>query len=169
MAGKSAKDIKLTEDRLFKVYGLGAFGTGKSVFASTWPTPGFVFDFDQRISTYRGRDWDYESFPLSAAGWVKFEGVIREVQKDVAAGKYKTVVLDSTTSMTDTAMERALQLDPKRSDANGPIWNVHYQLVKNLVEPKLHVILSMPCHVIMLGHWQVKVDQKKRFEKIWLS
>jgi hypothetical protein len=62
--------------------------------------------------------------------------------------------------MTDTAMERALQLDPKRSTEGGPIWNVHYQIVKNLMEPKLHGILNFKSHVIMLGHWKVEVDQK---------
>jgi len=159
MAIKSAKDIRLNAEKL-NIYGLGDFGTGKSVFASTFPTPGFVFDFDNRIATYRGRDWDYDTFALSQKGWVDFETTYRQVQKDCAAGKYKTVVLDSTTSMTDTAMERAMQLDPKRSPEGGPIWNVHYQIVKNLMEPKLHGLLNLPCHVIMLGHWKVTTDQK---------
>jgi len=159
MARASAKNLKLEVEKL-NIFGLGDFGSGKSVFASTFPTPGFVFDFDNRIKTYRGRDWDYETFELSAKGWVEFERCYREVKRDVEAGKYVTVVVDSTTSMTDTAMERAMQLDPKRSDAGGPVWNVHYQMVKNLMEPKLHGILSLNCHVIMLGHWKVTTDQK---------
>jgi hypothetical protein len=159
MEFNSAKDIKMDIENL-NIYGLGDFGTGKSVFASTFPTPGFVFDFDNRIQTYRGRAWDYATFPLSAKGWVDFETAYREVGKLVAEGKYKTIVLDSTTSMSDTAMERALQLDPKRSSEGGPQWNIHYQIVKNLMEPKLHGILSYPCNVIMLGHWKVQVDQK---------
>ena len=159
MGFNSAKDIQLDVQKL-NIYGLGDFGTGKSVFASTFPTPGFVFDFDNRIKTYRGRDWEYATFDLSAKGWVDFETAYREVSKLCGEGKYKTVVLDSTTSMTDTAMERAMQLDPKRSTEGGPIWNVHYQIVKNLMEPKLHGILNFPTHVIMLGHWKVEVDQK---------
>jgi hypothetical protein len=159
MGISSAKDLKITAEKL-NIYGLGDFGTGKSVFASTFPTPGFVFDFDNRIKTYRGREWDYVTFELSTKGWIEFETTFREVQKLCAQGKYKTVVLDSTTSMTDTAMERALQLDPKRSPEGGAIWNVHYQIVKNLMEPKLHGILNLPSHVIMLGHWKVQVDQK---------
>lgn len=159
MEFNSAKDIRLDVSKL-NIYGLGDFGTGKSVFASTFPTPGFVFDFDNRIKTYRGRDWDFATFELSAKGWVDFETAYREVGQRCKEGKYKTVVVDSTSSMTDTAMERALQLDPKRSQEGGPIWNVHYQIVKNLMEPKLHGILSLPTHVIMLGHWKVTVDQK---------
>jgi hypothetical protein len=159
MGFNSAKDIKLSVSKL-NIFGLGDFGTGKSVFASTFPTPGFVFDFDNRIKTYRGRDWDYATFDLSAKGWVDFETAYRELQKLCADGKYKTVVVDSTTSMTDTAMERAMQLDPKRSAEGGPIWNVHYQIVKNLMEPKLHGLLNLPTHVIMLGHWKIETDQK---------
>lgn len=158
----SARDIKLDISRL-NIYGLGDYGTGKSVFASTFPTPGFVFDFDQRIKTYRGKDWDYATFDLSAKGWVDFETAYREVQKRCKNGQYKTVILDSTTSMTDCAMERALQLDPKRSTEGGPIWNVHYQIVKNLMEPKLHGILSVDKsvqNVIMLGHWKISLDSK---------
>jgi hypothetical protein len=162
MTISSARNIKLDIDRL-NIYGLGGYGTGKSVFASTFPTPGFVFDFDQRIKTYRGKDWDYATFDLSGKGWVEFETAFREVQKRCKDGKYKTVVLDSTTSMTDCAMERALQLDPKRSSEGGALWNVHFNIVKNLVEPKLHGILSLPPsveNVIMLGHWQIVTDAK---------
>lgn len=159
---KSARDIRLDINRL-NIYGLGDYGTGKSVFASTFPTPGFVFDFDQRIKTYRGKDWDYATIDLSAKGWVEFETAYREVQAACKQGKYKTVIVDSTTSMTDCAMERAMQLDPKRSQEGGPIWNVHYQIVKNLMEPKLHGVLSLDksvVHIIMLGHWKVERDAK---------
>ena len=158
----SAKEIKLDISRL-NIYGLGGYGTGKSVFASTFPTPGFVFDFDQRIKTYRGKDWDYVTIDLSGKGWVEFEAAYREVQLRCKNGQYKTVVVDSTTSMTDCAMERALQLDPKRSNEGGPLWNVHYQIVKNLMEPKLHGILSLPSsveNIIMLGHWNIVTDAK---------
>ena len=61
MSRGSAKDLKLEEGKL-KIYGIGDFGTGKSTFASTFPTPGYVFDFDKRIASYRGKDWEYSSF-----------------------------------------------------------------------------------------------------------
>ena len=143
-----------------KIFVLGDYGTGKSVFASTFPTPGYVFDFDNRILSYRGLNWDYDSFETSAKGWIKFEQTINTVAKDVLEGKYKTVILDSTTSLTDVAMERALQIDPRRSDEGGPIWNVHYQIVRNLVEGKLHKLLTMKAHIILIGHWKVETDSK---------
>jgi len=159
MARGSAKDLRLELDPM-KIFSLGGYGTGKSVFASTFPTPGFVFDFDQRIKTYRGKDFDYCTVPMTGQGWVEYEKHHRDVCKEAKEGKLETVIIDSVTSMTDTAMERALMLDPKRSSEGGPIWNVHYQIVKNLMEPKLHAVLSLPCNVIIIGHWNIKTDQK---------
>lgn len=156
---KNALDASFLSENL-KIFVLGDYGTGKSVFASTFPTKGYVFDFDNRAISYRGLDWEYDSFPTTANGWISFEKIINQVQKDVDAGKYKTVVLDSATSMLDVAMERALQLNPMRSEEGGPIWNVHYQIVRNLVEGKLHKFLSFNCNLVLIGHWNVKTDMK---------
>ena len=93
--------------------------TGKSVFASSFPTPGFIFDFGNEIISYRGKDFDYESYDVSAAGWSKFEKDFVGIKKAVEEGKYKTVVVDNLSAMTDLCMEKALQLDPKRSPTNG--------------------------------------------------
>lgn len=159
MTRQNAKDTKPNTE-YFKCFITGDFGTGKSVFAASCPTPGFIFDFDDGIQTYRGKDFDYESYPLSSLGWVKFEKDLREVKKEVEAGKYQIVVIDSTTSMTDIAMERALQLDPKRSVTGGPLWNVHYQIVKNLMEGKLRQIVSLPCNVVIIAHLRIVQDQE---------
>lgn len=156
---KNASDIT-PETSLIKAYVVGDPGTGKSVFASTFPQPGFVFDFDNGIDSYRGKNFDYESFPLDPKGWILFEKTMKEVKKAVDEGVYKTVVLDSTTSMTDLAMERAMQLDPKRSATNGPLWNVHYQMVKNLMEGRLRQIINMQCNVIVLGHLETKMNME---------
>jgi len=83
-----------------------------------------------------------------------------QVKKDVAEGVYKTVIIDSTTTMTDLAMERAMQLDPKRSATNGPLWNVHYQMVKNLMEGRLRQIINLDCNIVVLGHTEVKMNQE---------
>lgn len=160
MEFKSVKEVTLSQTPMLKVYILGGYGTGKSVFASSFPTPGFVFDFDDGMLTYRGRDWDYETFEKSGKGWVQFEKVYRHVKAAADAGKYKTIIVDSSTAMTDIAMERAMQIDPKRSPEGGPIWNVHYMIVKNLVAPRLNNILTFPCNIVVCGHWKVTTDQK---------
>jgi len=156
---QNAKNVTPNSEYV-KIFLAGDVGPGKSVFAASCPTPGFLFDLDNGIQSYRGKDFDYESFPISAVGWVALEKAIREVKKDVEAGKYQTIVIDSTTSMTDMAMERALQLDPKRSVTGGPLWSVHYMIVKNLMEGKLRQIISFPCNVIVIAHLQIVQDQE---------
>jgi hypothetical protein len=138
----------------------GDVGTGKSEFAATFPTPGFVFNFDHKIATYaRYPGWDYAEWDISAKGWVDFEKDEREVAELCKTGKYKTIVYDSTTAMTDMAMERALQLDPKRSATSGPIWNVHYQMVRNLIEGKLRAALNYKTNLVVIAHLNIQTDQ----------
>jgi len=144
-----------------KFFICGDFGTGKSEFAATFPTPGFVFNFDRKIATYsRYQGWDYSEYPISPAGWVLYEKEEREVSKLVEEGKYKTVILDSTTAMSDIAMERSLQLDPKRSETNGPIWNVHYSMVRNLMEGKFRSLIGYNCNIVVIAHLEIKTDAK---------
>jgi hypothetical protein len=156
---QNAKDVT-PDSEYVKIFLTGNFGTGKSVFAASCPTPGFVFDFDNGVQTYRGKNFDYESYSLSASDWVKFEKDLREIKKEVEAGKYQTVIIDSTTSMTDVAMERALQLDPKRSPTGGPLWSTHYMIVRNLMEGKLRQVISLPCNVVVIAHLQIIQDQE---------
>jgi len=159
MAIQSAKDVHVS-DKLFKILVIGDYGSGKSIFASTFPTPAFVFDFDKGILSYRGKDFDYTSYNIDPKGWIEFDKDFLEVKKAVAEGKYKTLIVDSTSTMSDLAMERALQLDPKRSTTNGPLWNVHYSIVKNLVEGKLRQIMQLECNIVIIAHLQVIKDEE---------
>jgi len=156
---QNAKDLK-PDTTFLKVFAVGDYGTGKSVFASTFPTPGFLFDFDNGVETYAGGDWEYLQFPTSALGWVEFEKAFRQIRERALAKEFKTIVVDSTTTLTDMAMERALQLDPKRSATGGPLWNVHYQHVRNLLEPKLRAFTNWPCNLVMIAHQQIVQDQE---------
>lgn len=157
---KNAKAVKAANEFL-KIMVVGDFGTGKSVFGSTFPTPGHVFDIDKHILIYRGLDFDYSQYSLTSKGWVEFEKDLISVGKKVEAGEIKTVIVDSTTSLTDLAMERALQLDPKRNPSTqGPLWNVHYQIVKNLVEGKLRRLISLNCNLLINSHWKIVTDNE---------
>jgi len=158
-----ASDYIPTDD-FTKFFVCGDFGTGKSEFAATFPTlpkKGFVFNFDKKIATYsRYPGWDYVEYPLTAAGWAQFEKDEKDVAKLVAAGEYLSVIIDSTTAMADMATERSLQLDPKRSPTGGPIWNVHYQMVRNLMEGKLRGFLNYNCNLVVIAHLDIKTDSE---------
>ena len=147
----NAKDVTVNSEYL-KVMSVGESGMGKSVFASSFPTPGFIFDFGGEILSYKGRDFDYEQFDVSPQGWTKFERQFIEVKKAVADKKYQTVIVDNLSAMTDLCMEKAMQLDPKRSATNGPLWNVHYGMVKNLMEGRLRQFLNFSCNLVFIAH-----------------
>ena len=156
----SAKTI--TPEIPSRILSLGDFGTGKSVFASTFPTPGYVFDLDDGIQIYRGKDFDYDTYGISPQSWIAFEKDVNRVVKETNEGKYKTVIIDSTTVLAAIAMERALQIDPKRSSTNGPLWNVHYSMVKNLVEGQLRKILNLSnkANIVVIGHLHIVLDNE---------
>jgi len=155
----NAKDVSVNTEWL-KVMGVGESGTGKSSFAASFPTPGFVFDFGKEILSYRGRDFDYEQYEVSAKGWGKFEQDYTTVKKDVVAGKYQSVIVDNVSAMTDVCMERAMQLDIKRSPTGGPLWNVHYQMVKNLMEGRLRQLLNLDCNLVLIAHLDTIKDEE---------
>jgi hypothetical protein len=158
MAILNSKEIKV-EDIHLKILVMGEAGTGKSMFARSFPEKSFVFDFDKGILSYRGRDFDYGQYNTDTTGWIEFEKDFKTIITAVKEGAYKTIILDSTTLMSSVAMERALQLDPKRSPSGGPIWNSHYGIVKNLVEGKLRQLLSLPCNVVVIAHTQIVKDE----------
>jgi len=153
----NATDITVNTEWL-KVMSVGNSGTGKSIFASSFPIPGFVFDFGGEIISYKGKNFDYEQFEVSPQGWAQFERNFIQVKKDVKEGKYKTVIIDNLSSMSDLAMEKALQLDPKRSATNGPLWQVHYSMVKNLMEGKLRQIINLDCNLVLIAHLDTLKD-----------
>ena len=157
---KSAKDVTL-DTTFLKVMVVGTYGTGKSIFASTFPTPGYIFDFDSGIETYMGKDFNYDQFPRNWKGWVMFEKALTNYEKEVREhDHYKTTIVDSTSAMTDLAMERALMLNPMRSETDGPIWNVHYQIVKNLMLGTLRRILDLKTNVIVISHIDIVRNPK---------
>lgn len=157
---QNALDVTI-DSEFWKCMVVGDYGTGKSIFASTFPTKGFIFDFGGGILSYRGRNFDYEQYPVSHLGWIKFEKDLVLVKKAVIEEKkYITVIVDDTTSMVDLAMQQALALDPKRSSTSGPVWNIHFMMVRNLIEGRLRQIIDLPANIVVISHLTIERDEE---------
>jgi hypothetical protein len=168
----SAKDVSVNTEYA-KIMSVGPPGSGKSIFGSTFPTPGFIFDFANSIISYKGLDFDYEQYEASPLGWVKCEKDINTLVKCLKEGKsfpekdkpqvdkqYQSVIVDDLSAMTDACMERAMQINPQRSDTNGPVWNIHYSMVRNLMEGRLRQIYNLNCNILFIAHVEYIRDQK---------
>lgn len=168
----NAKDVT-AQTEWIKVMSIGEPGTGKSILGSTFPTPGFVFDLANSIISYQRLDFDYEQYPITPQGWTKIEKDIVTLAKCVKEKKsfpdeegrqedkrYLSIIVDDLSAMTAICMERALQLDPKRSATGGPAWNVHYSMVRNLMEGRLKQIMNLPCNIHFISHLNVVQDQE---------
>ena len=68
-------------------------------------------------------------------------------------------MIDSTTTMEEIAMAKALQLDPTRFH-EGPQWNIHYGIVKNLMQGKLRGLMNWNCNIVLISHVLIETDQE---------
>ena len=152
----NAKDIQLTVDNI-NFFVAGGVGSGKSFFAATFPTPGFVFDFDKQITVYRGLDFDYAQYDMTSVGWLQYTKDLALITKDK---KYKSLIIDSTTSLQAVAMERALAINPSRNEAGGVKFEVHYSLMRTLIEAELRKLLSYVGYKVVIAHMEADKDSE---------
>jgi len=176
----NAKDLVEELDNL-AVLVVGPAGTGKSVFASSAPTPAYVLDTGKEMLSYRGLDFDYDTFPKEGKSWAKMiravnslaKGIVpfsdKPAHKDPKTGivtpavkgvekVYKTVIIDNLSGATDIAMLRAMEIDRNRDPVGGPLWNVHYKMVANLVEDLIRLLLEIPGNKIATAHTSTTKD-----------
>lgn len=149
-----------------KILSLGEVGTGKSVFAASFPGPMYVFPFDGKMSAYKGRDdITFVDITPDAKGWVTATNELSAVEAECKEGKWATVVLDSATAAQNCALARALQLDPNVDPVTkGAIWNVHHPIKTNLAEGFFRRFLSLPnCHTVLIAHFAKITDKKGAF------
>lgn len=107
----NAKDIQVRE-RPWTILLYGPQGVGKTWFAGTMPGPIFVLDWDDGIVTLRGRE-DVDYIQVGIDDWDAFHRFWEafHVGKKAAykgetfePGRYRTLVVDSLTTMIDTAL-----------------------------------------------------------------
>lgn len=168
----NAKDVKAELSNI-SVLLVGPAGTGKSVFCSSAPTPGYVIDTGKEMLSYIGEDFDYDTFPIDSPTWSLLTRCVADLKKgfvpfsgDTAKGikptekHYKTIIIDNLSAVTDIAMERAMSIDRNRDPVGGPLWNIHYKMVTNLVSDLVRLFLEIPnCNRLATAHTQTTKDE----------
>lgn len=168
----NAQDIKAELGNI-SVLLVGPAGTGKSVFCSTAPKPGYVIDTGKEMLSYIGEDFDYDTFPIDSPTWSLLTRCIGDLKKGVipfsgdvtkkippTPKKYKTIIIDNLSAVTDIAMARSMSIDRNRDPVGGPLWNVHYKMVTNLVSDLLRLFLEIPdCNRLATAHTETTKDE----------
>ncbi len=150
----------------------GQSGSGKTCFATSFPGPVLVFDFDGKISSaasfHKGTpqltEIEYES--LAGASFSKFWKRFLELRKlaeNPAAFPYKTIVLDSVTTFSVALMQEVIKQNPgtKRMKVNETIVAClpDYQIAISHFKDIVTGMLSWPCNVIATAHIQTSKDE----------
>lgn len=172
---KKLGELKTDTNR--KILLMGDAGTGKTVFACAFPTPLFVADFDNKVSSaaaFFAKDAkrlagiDYETYVASNAEdrpFARYYTKLTELRKLATQGKlaYKTVVLDSLSTYSDAMMREVMyqNVGAKRAGPTGiaaPALQ-DYMLHANHFKNVLVELLSLPCNVIVTAHIALNKDE----------
>jgi hypothetical protein len=170
--------MKLTDlqaEDYVKLLLLGESGMGKTVLACGFPLPIKVFDFDNKVSSaakfysadaerLKGIDVEqYAGLPLKER-MARFLGDVKKIEALQHANQplpFKTLVLDSLTTLTNAILEdykKVSQLGIKRALADVNAMQ-DYQLLQIHLTQLITGLLSLKCNVVVIGHTQLEKDE----------
>lgn len=173
-----AKLSELKTNEYIKVLVYGHSGTGKTCLASTFPLPIFYADFDGKVASaarFQGsnperlKQMEFEDFRFSPSvsvpnSYGKFLTYLARLEELSAVTDgpfpFKTIVLDSLTTMSDAMIPYLLK---KHSDIKRAIpgvpgqqdWGMILFEMKNVVKR----LLALPCNVVFIGHIKDTKDE----------
>lgn len=160
-----------------KILIVGDGGTGKSRFLASCPSP-YIFSFDDNLDSCAEFQFDYDTFKDApwregvkkqatsidlgiypwGTGWDKFidkldDGIWPQVQAGTLP--YRTMGLDSITTMANLSMNQVLKMNGKtgRTNPSQPDWG---QQLRNL-ETVIEEVCAWPVIVVVTAH--VRRDQ----------
>ena len=160
----NTKDLNTTDMKLH-VLVYGKSGTGKTMFAGTFPKPFFI-DFDNGMMPLRGKDIDFVTIlgspefnklskPIQESGrylpYSKFNSLLDKLATDTT---YDTIVIDSLTTM-DAYVEQYVLGNSKFSTMNLQSWG---ELV-DIFESFMLKVSKIDKHIVVIAHEEVKKDE----------
>ena len=156
------KDATIDQNLWLRLLLYGPSGTGKTHFAGTFPEPIFLLDFDHKYTPMFGRDVELESFKTTKADAPQEYIRLRQVLKRVSAeSKWKTIVIDSMSTLDPIVTEFVLKNSPRIDKATGrPIEHLDLQLYGHHADAWTWLAMDINAitgkHVVMIGHDQYK-------------
>lgn len=148
-----------TQNMKLKVLVYGGSGTGKTIFAGSFPKP-YFFDFDNGMLSLQGKDIEYDTYiddnPANPQAFRRFERKIEDFYRQGWENfPYETVVIDSITTLQETVM-RSIQ-SVNRSMAKMPTLNEWGNLIDKL-QDMLYKVTSLKTNVVVVAHEQILQD-----------
>lgn len=151
----------------------GESGNGKTVMASSFPGPIYFADFDCKVGSaanylraYQPEKLDeieYDQFPPGESGAFKrFYKKLCELEVLSESGKlpFKTIVLDSLTTFSQSMMGEIMAQNPKiNGPAPGTPGMQHYLIFNTYFINYINRLLALKCHVVVIGHIQTEKDE----------
>ncbi len=162
---------------------VGASGSGKTIAACSFPGPIMVMDFDGKISSaakfYSGDKEKLDSINFNAYSKMPIKGDAKLVRKprvqafldDVQAIynlqntkqplPYKTIVIDSITTLADSIMEdyrMVSQTGVKRPNVDQNSMS-DYGLLATHFKQIMTGLLALDCHIVFISHSLLMKDE----------
>lgn len=171
------------ENDFVKIAIVGPSGAGKTIGACSFPGPIKVFDFDSKITSaakfYSNDKAKLDSIDVSPVGKMPIVGdakvgrkprmtqflaelkEIYDLQNNKKPLPFKTLVVDSMTTLADSIMEDyryVSQTGVKRPNIDQNAMS-DYGLLATHFKQILTGILSLDCNVVFVGHSQLQKDE----------
>jgi hypothetical protein len=166
----------LSEETIHKVFAYGPSGTGKTVFATSFPGPVRHWDFDRKVASavahWRhkeparlGQIDSQEYHPDDPMQFSKWYTDLMLLTQEGREGKlaFKTVVLDSITLWAEALLKEIQRQNPGLKSPIPTAPDVpglqHYQIFSVRFREMMNLILSLPCNVVITGHLETEKDE----------
>ena len=150
--------------KMFKICGFGPTGSGKTIFALTFPRPRYI-DMESGTDWYIGRkvipeqNDDFDLLNTKSAGKVinAIDEIERDLEKDPEC--IESVVLDPVTVFWDALQEAYLD-KMRRKNSDFEIKFQHWKSIKGPYKQAMTTLINLPVNLILIGRESAEYEMK---------